>query len=787
MIAAFDPNPAEPTVPSSPRVDLVGEVAGEHIRIDWSEPHSGGLPLTGYNVYRRTEPGTYGPPLATVTLGCPECKTDYNDTTALPGTTYFYKVTALNAAGESGNCGEFPIGEVIEGDDPCVTPGVTILEDQAGDIITPIGFSTNPGWDLRKLSIAEPYGFAPDKLVFTIKVEDLAVLPPSTRWPVQFRLPGDPAALGRWVDMRTDPAQPSGVSFKYGTFVVNTTTGAYGAPNTVVGDADTGSAYDADGTITIVVARNKVGSPAVGGTLNGFLIRVRVGTDAGSVTPDNMDDSLAPMGTYTVVGNNPFCRPNNAPIAELTANPTSGIAPLLVTFDASGSSDPDTDAPPDTIASYTFDFGDGSPEATQSSPTIQHAYNLEGNYRATVRVVDSRGMESVNEAEEVIVVSPQGTTPTPTPPATATPTATPPPPTATPTGTPPPPTATPTGTPPPPTATPTGTPPPPTATPTGTPPPPTATPTGTPPPPTATPTGTPPPPTATPTGTPPTPTATPSGTPSPTATPTPSATPTPAPTPLDVKFYNISTRVPVGTGDDVGIGGFIVPGSISKRVILRAMGPSTGLPGSLANPRLELFDQSGTMIDANDDWRTFNEEEIKASQLAPPSNLESAIIRRLDPGSYTAIIRGVGNTGGIGLMEVYDLEGETPSELANISTRGKVGVNDDALIGGIILRGSNPQNVLVRAIGPSISGSVSNTLPDPRLELRDQDGALLQANDNWRSDQEAEIEATGIPPSNDLEAAVLRRLGPGQYTVIVRGAGTSTGLGLVEAYRLTDL
>ena len=230
-----------------------------------------------------------------------------------------------------------------------------------------------------------------------------------------------------------------------------------------------------------------------------------------------------------------------------------------------------------------------------------------------------------------------------------------------------------------------------------------------------------------------------------------------------------------------------MPGSISKRVILRAMGPSIGVPGSLANPRLELFDQSGTMIDANDNWRTFNEEEIKNSQLAPPSDLESAIIQRLDPGAYTAIIRGVENGVGIGLVEIYDLEGETLSELANISTRGKVGTNDDALIGGIILRGGNSQNVLVRAIGPSIGATVPNTLQDPRLELRDQNGALLQDNDNWRSDQEAEIQATGIPPSDDREAAVLRWLGAGQYTVIVRGAGASTGLALVEAYRLNDL
>jgi hypothetical protein len=229
-----------------------------------------------------------------------------------------------------------------------------------------------------------------------------------------------------------------------------------------------------------------------------------------------------------------------------------------------------------------------------------------------------------------------------------------------------------------------------------------------------------------------------------------------------------------------------VPGSISKRVILRAIGPSLPVTGHLEDPRLELFNSSGVMIDSNDNWRTFNEEEIKNSQLAPPNDKESAIIRRLDPGAYTAIIRGVANSVGIGLVEIYDLEGETPSELANISTRGKVGLGDDALIGGIIVRGGNPQNVLVRAIGPSMN--VANALQDTRLELRDQNGALLQENDNWRSDQEAAIQATGIPPTDDREAAVLRPLGPGEYTVIVRASGISltNGLALVEAYRLGD-
>lgn len=231
-----------------------------------------------------------------------------------------------------------------------------------------------------------------------------------------------------------------------------------------------------------------------------------------------------------------------------------------------------------------------------------------------------------------------------------------------------------------------------------------------------------------------------------------------------------------------------MPGKITKRVIVRAIGPSITVTGHLADPKIELFDHNGVMIDSNDNWRTFNEEEIKNSQLAPPNDKEAAIIRRLDPGEYTAIISGVGGSSGIGLVEIYDLEGETLSELANISTRGKVGLGDEVLIGGIIVRGGNPQDVLVRAIGPSLSNlGVPNPLQNPRLELRDQNGALLQDNEDWRDDQESEIQATGLPPGNDLEAAVLRRLGAGEYTVIVRGAGVTTGLALVEAYKLPDL
>ncbi len=458
------PPACPPTVPRAPRLNSVTGSPGANVHLDWSEPDNGGSPLLGYNVYRRTEPGTYGAPLATVTIGCPAaCKTTYDDPTTVAGVSYFYKVTALNAIGQGTNCGEFPIGAAGGTETTCELPGLTILEDPAGDIITPIGQRSNPGWDLRKLSIAEPFAFAPDKLVFTLKVEvfEGGVPPPNTRWPIQFLVNGG-TTTGYWVDMSTflsDGGSSAAPVFKYGTFnPTGGTGGVYGAPNTRLGDADPTSDFNPDGTITIVIPRSAVGNPAVGGALSGFLIRVRFGTDVFSVTPDNMPDSLAPSGSYAVVGN-AFCAPNSPPVAALSANPMSGVAPLQVTFNASASSDPD---PGDTIASYTFNFGDGSPPATQSAPVIQHTYTAVGNYQATVKVTDSRGLQSANTAGVVIDVNPPLGTPSPTPTTSPGTTVTP---TATPTGTPSAtatPTATATGTPPAtatPTATATGTPP----------------------------------------------------------------------------------------------------------------------------------------------------------------------------------------------------------------------------------------------------------------------------------------------------------------------------------------
>jgi hypothetical protein len=128
-------------------------------------------------------------------------------------------------------------------------------------------------------------------------------------------------------------------------------------------------------------------------------------------------------------------------------------------------------------------------------------------------------------------------------------------------------------------------------------------------------------------------------------------------------------------------------------------------------------------------------------------------------------------------------------ELANISTRGKVETGDDVLIGGIIVVGSDPQKVIVRAIGPSLGDAgVVGALQDPTLELHNSNGILIASNDNWRDTQEAEIIATGVPPTSDLESAVVATLqaspsGNG-YTAIVRGANGTTGVALVEVYAL---
>ena len=275
--------------------------------------------------------------------------------------------------------------------------------------------------------------------------------------------------------------------------------------------------------------------------------------------------------------------------------------------------------------------------------------------------------------------------------------------------------------------------------------------------------------------------------PSPTATPPPPApTPTPPMPPPGGQLANISTRMKVGLGDDVLIGGFMVSGSQPKKLILRAIGPSlasAGVGGAMEDPILELYDGAGNTVRENDDWQDSDQAgEIAATGVAPSSQRESDMVVTLEPGSYTAVVRGWEQTEGVGLVEAYVLDAGA-AQLVNLSTRGRIGVGEESLIGGLIVTGSSGKRVIIRALGPSMS--VAGKLADPMLELRDSAGNLLAENNNWQDGQRNEIIESGVPPSDGLESAVIADLAPGSYTAVVRGVNDGTGVGLVEVFDIT--
>jgi hypothetical protein len=260
-------------------------------------------------------------------------------------------------------------------------------------------------------------------------------------------------------------------------------------------------------------------------------------------------------------------------------------------------------------------------------------------------------------------------------------------------------------------------------------------------------------------------------------------TPTPTATPGTTKLANISTRAVAGTGANVLIGGFIVTGTESKRVIVRGIGPSLPLPGKMLDPTLELHDGAGVMIGFNDNWgQSANSAAIAESGIAPANENESAILMSLEPGAYTVVLAGANQTTGTAVVEVYDLDPAADSKLANISTRASVQTGDNVLIGGLIVAGTSAVDVIVRAIGPSLP--VSGAMADPTLELRDASGNLIGSNDNWRSTQQTAILDTGVAPTRDAESAIVTSFPPGSYTAIVRGANGTAGIAVVEVYQL---
>jgi len=253
----------------------------------------------------------------------------------------------------------------------------------------------------------------------------------------------------------------------------------------------------------------------------------------------------------------------------------------------------------------------------------------------------------------------------------------------------------------------------------------------------------------------------------------------------------------VKTADQVAIGGFIVrgqTGSKPKRVLIRGIGPSLAGLSSLTNPTLELFSSASNVpIATNDDWRGAQQAEITASGLAPKFDQEAAIVAALAPGNYTATLKGVSGGTGVGLIEVYDLDRASLSDLGNIATRGLVETGDKLLIGGFIVADNTSRNgqrkVLVRSLGPSLASAPFNlagTLSDPMVTLVDANGVVVSSNDDWRANQTAiQAQAPSLAPPDDREPALIATLNPGNYTALVQGAkGSTTGIATVEIYNL---
>lgn len=393
LFSAFDP--VSPAAPAAPQLLSTVRTDSTHVTVSWLEPDNGGSPVTGYNVYRSTTSGTQTF-LANVS-GAATNK--YFDAAAPDTSDWYYLVTAVNAIGESSFCRE----KNVNGAPPppvntCTVPGLTIMTDATGDANNMQAFH-----DVQSLQIAETYlGSATENIIFTLKMASLATVPPDTYWPIQFTSNG----VIYTARMSTfPPATPTAPVFEFYQ-------GPYNALLPVVTAADPLSTYFPDGTIRIIVPRSGISNPAIGSNLTDFLVRISVNLGAGIITPDNMPQDFIPGGTpYTIVGNQ-FCRYNTPPSPILAATPLSGTAPLMVMFDASGSYDADTTAPADTIASYTFDFGDGSSPVTQASPLISHTYNSVGAYPARLTVTDSRGLASLNYAERVISVTSNQIAPT---------------------------------------------------------------------------------------------------------------------------------------------------------------------------------------------------------------------------------------------------------------------------------------------------------------------------------------------------------------------------------------
>jgi hypothetical protein len=247
----------------------------------------------------------------------------------------------------------------------------------------------------------------------------------------------------------------------------------------------------------------------------------------------------------------------------------------------------------------------------------------------------------------------------------------------------------------------------------------------------------------------------------------------------------------VQTGENVLIGGFIITGSDSKNVIVRAIGPSlasAGIGDVLDDPMIELRGPDGELIAMNDNWETDQKTAIEATGLEPSNAMEAALIATLSPAGYTVIVSGKDGDTGIGLVDAYDLNPAADSAFGNISTRGFVEADDNVMIAGFILGGSSGQiQIALRGLGPSLADAgVGTVLQDPVLDLRDSNGNQLILNDNWIDNpaQAVQLTANGLAPTRASEAGIFTDLPPGAFTAILSGKDGGTGVGLIEVFHV---
>ena len=239
------------------------------------------------------------------------------------------------------------------------------------------------------------------------------------------------------------------------------------------------------------------------------------------------------------------------------------------------------------------------------------------------------------------------------------------------------------------------------------------------------------------------------------------------------------------------IAGFIITGNASKPVLLRAMGPSLtafGINNVLLDPVLELRN-SNSSLEINDNWvDSPHRSEFEGGPFQPSDNRESVVLETVAADNYTALLTGKNNSAGVGIVEVYDRDQAADAQLANISTRGFVETGNNVMIGGFILGGSSDNTqIAVRGVGPSLAQfGLNPVLQDPTLELRDANGVLLVANDDWLSDptSAALLTANGLGLGNPKESGIFTELPPGQFTAILAGQNGGIGIGLVEIYNL---